>query len=79
MSSPCPKGRVSQASGFALKTGTIVDATLIGAPSSNFLIISSSWLAFSASAMEFVFRGQVTDNIACVCVSDRRGFCSGFP
>jgi transposase, IS5 family len=28
-------GRVLQASGFALKTGTIVDATLIGAPSST--------------------------------------------
>jgi len=28
-------GRVLQASGFAVKTGTIVDATLIGAPSST--------------------------------------------
>ena len=28
-------GRALQASGFAVKTGTIVDATLIGAPSST--------------------------------------------
>ena len=28
-------GRVLQASGFQVKTGTIVDATLIGAPSST--------------------------------------------